>query len=280
MNMQGRMSDQQYEVERARIAKTKVEAQQQAGVRWEQQLADLFYRSGWTLEQLAKKEGLKTSYVSTLASFGRFLGFSSIAENAEFIPNNLSAARFRDYWRRTEKGGGNERIRFKQIIEMMRGETVLHRSKVHLNHGPKIKEKFGDGKWHSEEAIVEGLNVPRTEIIRSMDLMCSKGSYGAKGEKKRVGTSFHYRIFPQEKTISLAELIEKISPIIKELKAEENKHVARVVPIVCARCAALLQRLLDEWGEKELTPERTAISNGKGAHTPQRHAVRTARLAE
>jgi hypothetical protein len=36
--------------------------------------------------------------------------------NAETLPNNLNERRFRSYWDRTEKAGGNERIRFKAAL--------------------------------------------------------------------------------------------------------------------------------------------------------------------
>jgi transcriptional regulator with XRE-family HTH domain len=40
-----------------------------------QELAALFHRSGWTQEQLAKKEGVKQPRVSQLLLFDRFLNF-------------------------------------------------------------------------------------------------------------------------------------------------------------------------------------------------------------
>ena len=40
--------------------------------------------------------------------FGRFLGFISTEINTEILPKNLSEGRFRSYWERIEKAGGNE----------------------------------------------------------------------------------------------------------------------------------------------------------------------------
>jgi hypothetical protein len=104
-----------------------------AGILWEQELARLFVRSGWTQEQLAAKEHksqkwidfyvrfgrfltfsttVLNPWISRLTLFGRFLDFAPMGANAETLPNNLSERRFRAYWERSEKAGGNERQRF------------------------------------------------------------------------------------------------------------------------------------------------------------------------
>jgi hypothetical protein len=40
----------------------------------------LFYRSGWTQEELAKKEGKSPQWVAQRIRFGRFLNFSTAVE--------------------------------------------------------------------------------------------------------------------------------------------------------------------------------------------------------
>jgi hypothetical protein len=249
--MHGRMTEADYDRERAKIAPTKREAQQQGGIRWEQELAALFYRSGWTQEQLAEKEKKSRPYIGQLMQFGRFLAFADASANAENLPNNLSISRFRHYFDRTERGNGNERIRFKATLEMMRSETVLSRSHVKLNHGLEIKKQFANGKWHAAETIAEAIDAPKDQVERTLDLMWQRGTYNTKTERKKVGAGFHYRIFDQDqdRTVSLAELIEKLTPIIQELEAEGQKHIARSVPITCAQCAVRLQRLLESWAE-------------------------------
>jgi hypothetical protein len=59
----------------------------------------------------------------------------------------------------------------------------------------------------------------------------------------------HYRIFKQDKTVSVDELTEKLAPIIDGLIAEGKKNMATMVPATVAMFAAKLKRLLDEWAE-------------------------------
>lgn len=87
----------------------------QAGIRFEQALAQLFYRSGWTQEQLAQEEGKNRTRITQMLQFGRFLNFVTTGNN---LPKDqfskLSERSFRHFWARTEPGG-NERIRFLEV---------------------------------------------------------------------------------------------------------------------------------------------------------------------
>jgi hypothetical protein len=53
--------------------------------------------------------------------------------------------------------------------------------------------------------------------------MCRRSQHGAKAERKKVGKEIHYRIFEQDKAVSVQELAEKLTPIIKALDAEGKK---------------------------------------------------------
>jgi hypothetical protein len=75
-----------------------------------QALAVLFYRSGWTQEELATKERKSRSYLARMLLFGRFLIFVPMGTNPESLPNNRTEQRFRAFWERTESGP-NERDR-------------------------------------------------------------------------------------------------------------------------------------------------------------------------
>jgi len=59
----------------------------------------LFARSGWTQEELAKKEHK--------SRFGWFLIFFTNVNNAENSPLNLTERRFRDYWERLDAAGAS-----------------------------------------------------------------------------------------------------------------------------------------------------------------------------
>jgi hypothetical protein len=67
-------------------------------------VAALFYRSGWTQEELTKKEGRSHDWVSLQMRFGRFLSFSTTVEKLT-LPKNLTEYRFRNYWHQTDKSG-------------------------------------------------------------------------------------------------------------------------------------------------------------------------------
>jgi hypothetical protein len=247
-----KMTEQQYEKERAKIAPTKRNAMNERAVRWEQQLAMLFCRSGWTIEQLVAKEGKSKSNIGRLMQFGRFLNFSQTWENTENLPGNLNENRFRVYWDRTEKGNGNERVHFRAVLELMRSETILCRPRSHLKLGPPIREQFADGKWHAFETIAASIEGPQEIVRASLNQMYKTGSYGVKAERKLVGTEMHYRIFPQDKTVSVKELKEKLAPIIKELMLQGRANMATVSPPTVLYNAGKLQKLLDEWlGEDE-----------------------------
>jgi hypothetical protein len=107
--------------------------------------------------------------------------------------------------------------------------------------GATIVEQFGDGKWHSQATIAKALDTTEDHAMRKMQ------TYRAKSERKRVGTSCSYRIFRKENMISSKELVEKLGPIIKGLKAEGTKNAATMSPGTVAHLAAQLRNLLDEW---------------------------------
>jgi hypothetical protein len=53
----------------------------EAGIRWEQELARLFVRSGWTQEELVKREGKSKGWIDQRLRFGRFLNFPTMVGN-------------------------------------------------------------------------------------------------------------------------------------------------------------------------------------------------------
>ena len=64
--------------------------------------ANVFYRSGWTQEDLAKAEGCARQHVARRLLFGGFLAFAPTGAFPESATSKLTEGRFRDYWSRTD----------------------------------------------------------------------------------------------------------------------------------------------------------------------------------
>jgi hypothetical protein len=111
----GRMTERKYDRERAELTATYGQSNIEAAAKRDQALAKLFYRSGWTLEELEKKEGLGKSRMEQCVRFGRFLDFSTMVE----FPKNFTERRFRAYWQKTDPKATNERIRFKAVLKQI-----------------------------------------------------------------------------------------------------------------------------------------------------------------
>lgn len=232
------MTEQEYDHVRADLG-----ARKDAGARWDQQLAALFIRSGWTQERLAEKEGKTQQWVAYRLRFGRFLTFTTTVVNADSQPKNLTEGRFRNYWSRTE---GNERQRFIAVQKLIADDLALH-AKKRPQIGKQIVEKFGDGKWYPLKIMAKALDVEEDHLFATLKQMRWSETYGAKCERKQVGNSHSYRIFRKEKQISSQELIEKLGPIIEGLKIEGKKNATTASPPTVAHLAGKLQQLLDEW---------------------------------
>jgi hypothetical protein len=241
VNLRGHMTMTEYDQERSKLAAER----KYAGAHFDQQLAKLFYRSGWTQEQLAAKEGKKQQWISRHILFGRFLSFTPTGVNSELTPNNLTEGRFRSYWDRTEKDG-NERIRFRAVQQLIQDELSL-RAKNRPKIGRQLVELFGDGKWHELATMAKAIPTEDDHVEETLRIMMVHETYGAKCERKQVGRSFQYRIFPAKQVISSQELITKLSPIIDGLRAEGKKNMATMSPGTVARLAHQLKLLLEGW---------------------------------
>jgi hypothetical protein len=118
--------------------------------------------------------------------------------------------------------------------------------------GRSIVATCRDGKWRSVAEIARRAGTSEARAHAVLKTMCWRSrrySYGAMAEWKRVGTERHYRIFNQDKTVSVQELTTKLRPIVEGLKAEGKKNMATMVPAEVAMLAARLERLLNEWAE-------------------------------
>jgi hypothetical protein len=113
--------------------------------------------------------------------------------------------------------------------------------------GPDIIKEFGDGKWHRAATIAVRFQTDVDEIDRALSTMWRYPTFGARAERKRVGTDFEYRIWRHEKTVSAGELTNELAPIIEALEAEGRKTLATISPNAVAILAHRRSKLLWKW---------------------------------
>lgn len=239
-----RMSEDDYDQERQRIRDLFGDNKTEAGARWEQALAGLFFHSGWTQEELAKKEGKSQTWVQRQLRFGRFLDF--LANSPNGTNRQIVAERpFREYWEQTE--GSSELRRFQQVKEMTIAQERAGPARNRNALMDEIREHYSNGKWHGTDAIANRLDKPRDQVERVLAASTSRGSRKYKVERRRRGRDYQYRIFPMQTTVSTVELTERLGPLINQLKAEGCKNMATFAITLVAAIASEMQQMLDEW---------------------------------
>jgi hypothetical protein len=115
--------------------------------------------------------------------------------------------------------------------------------------GKHIKAQFEDGKWHRFETIVAAAGAPEKKVWSTLDLMRRWGTYKTKCERKKVGKEYQFRLSPRDKQVSVHELTEKLTPILKELKVQGRANAATMSPPTVRIMTAKIQKLLEEWAE-------------------------------
>ena len=149
-------------------------------------LTALFYRSGWTQEELAKKENKSQRWVSYQLCFGRFLNFSTVVLNPEFTLPMLTERQFRSFWDRTN---GDERIRFREIINLIKEEAAFRRSN-RPKIGKDLVQRYADGKWHTAGAMAKGLSTDEDHIVTTLSTIHRlRGTYEKKNERRKLASS-------------------------------------------------------------------------------------------
>lgn len=249
------MTAAEYEAERAKLRETYGDNRQEAGARFEQELARLFYRSGWTQEELAAREStllgkkVDRSYIARRLLFGRFLDFVPSGHN---LPTALTERRFRDYWERTDKDEGNERIRFGEVVKLL-DQSGPH-SPPKKPVGKKLRDAFADGKWHRLDELAKHLDTDESHVLSAIKTAELHGHVRA--DKKRVGKdsagsgpTTAFRMFRTNRTVSFEELTTKLAPIVEGLEAEGRKNMATMSPATVATLAGRLKQLIDDWGK-------------------------------
>jgi transcriptional regulator with XRE-family HTH domain len=245
-HIHGVMTDAEYEAAKAEFLATYGASNAEAAALRDQAMAKLFACSGWTQEKLAEKEGKSRQWIVQRLCFGQFLNFATAVANLNLLPNNFTEWKFRGYWEQTDKDEHNNRIRYQQVLEMIREDIRIGKSTKTKGHAKIIREHFADGQWHPLSEIAEKIGTTEQDAMQRLRDM-KKLSIDLETRLRGRDQHTECRIFPREKTVSVSELAEKLGPLIKSLKAEGKKSMAAMVPANVAMFADLLQRLLDEW---------------------------------
>src|SRR5215510_9096718 len=128
----------------------------------------------------------------------------------------------------------------------------------HVGLGKQIKAQFCDGKWHAFETIVSRNGAPAKNVWSALERMWRWGTYKTKCERKKVGTEHHFRLSPKEKQISVHELVERLTPVLKELEVQGRANAATMSPPTVRIMTAKIQKLLEEWAERPSADRDTA----------------------
>jgi hypothetical protein len=171
----------------------------------------------------------------------------------------LTERRFNKFWVTTKELKGNDRQRFRATWQAILASEQDEAAKGNGRKPPRdfgplrqqLGKKFSDGKWHAAEAIADRLD---TDIETVADMIGGArkfrlGEFPYEVEQKPVGRSVKYRLFKQDRQLSLQKVQEELAPIIEGLIAESKKTVVTQSPGTVARLAHQLKKLLEKWGE-------------------------------
>src|SRR5262245_24487692 len=121
--------------------------------------------------------------------------------------------------------------------------------KLPRNSSVTVIQTCKGARWRSASEIAACSGISEENVARVIHNIQGSHQHRAKVETKKVGKDRQYRIFEKDKQVSVAELAEKLRPIIAGLKAEGKKSAARTSPATVARPAVLIERLIEKWAE-------------------------------
>ncbi len=247
-----RMSEADYETERAELRKIYGETSGQAGAKREQALALLFKRSGWTQEQLAKKEGKSQSQIQRALLFGEFLNITPNGVIPETIRNSLNEGKFRGFWEQTDKLDGNRDDRFAEVTRLINDAVASRQRKPPLVK--PILERFADGEWHALSTVTAhvadpSMGIDEDHVRDVLQNLKDQAGTRVRVEKKKYGKTFQYRMFriAGQQTVGVEEIRTKLGPILKRLEAESKKNMATMDIGAVKLIFFDLKNLVDGW---------------------------------
>jgi hypothetical protein len=236
-----RWSEQRYDEERAKFVALYGENDKEAQAKRDQALAMLFYRSGWTQERLAEKEGKGQTWVVQRLRFGRFLNFIATAINLESVPSGLTEGSFRALWDKTEKMP-RERDRFVAVLDLLKNPPPQRKQVT-----KKVKAKLADGKWRSLDEMADEIEESPETIKDTVQNIKDQKLAGLIVERKKVAGNIQVRVTEGGKLFDGKAYKAKFKPLIRKLHDQAKGHMAHWSPAIVLNVLSEMEKLLDEW---------------------------------
>lgn len=231
------MNDHDFEMQHKRIDATYPKGGSLKALR-EQALAKLFDESGWTVEQLAEREGVSRARASQMVLFGRFLAFSTQGGGGA-LPTNLPEKKFRGYWTATDQKAKDQH-RYRAVLEMIEADAGLP-----ADLKDRIVEEYADGEWYLAGDIAEEFEVEERHVLAIFASLKNSKNYHC--ERRKNGGRPDLRIVRGEgRKVELTILQKELGPIIKALEAEGKKNMATASPGTVAALTHDLKKALDK----------------------------------
>ncbi|KKN81087.1 hypothetical protein LCGC14_0323060 [marine sediment metagenome] len=250
-----KMTEADYRVRRTQIDEQVEAKEERVKAYGDQELAKLFWASGWLQKELASQEGKSEPWVCCRLRFGSFLNWLesekfTARKFQQVVSKNLTEFRFRSYWEQTS--GTKDTARFRNVWKMMQDETQL----VHPREKTRdiITKKCDPHEWYAGQEIQELTGLTEKQVANATQRMYDLGLC----ETKQTAHGLAYRIRKGEgrtkiDTAWLKQLRKDADALIRSIIKSATGDEARYSATGVAIDAGKLKDLMNELKER-ITP--------------------------
>lgn len=239
----------------------------------DQQMALLFAESERSQQELAAHLGevwgkdVSQSWVCCHLRFGRFIRFFITTGNKDEwkLPTNLTERAFRRFWEATS--GGNfsghkanteaavedERRRFAEIIEELKGSVLTRKKKPVRN--AIIKKLGGKDVWLTTEQITERIAgdfdepVPTVDVFNCLRHWNPTDKQPYRVEKAGQGDTARYRVVKVKGQVvsrrQISEWSHELVPMLEELIREAKKDRVEISLSTLCALASKIKKVME-----------------------------------